>query len=656
MFSPPYKVARQYTLEEIFSNIGGWPPADLVTESNARPSTPAPIPIARSGDTELSRADALQLFRDWASHVDTATGSANTRGGRNKSAYDIAAEGLGRGLDAGDVLQVVISYCYRSGLPDHEGQSAWRSACQRHAESPFTGNAPKPSGRGVIRGGRTVVESLNMTSTQIAAGTSRPSSIVDARTYLLADTGNVDRFADQHRDDFRHWHAQGWRWWDGKRWAEDLGQVTEHARVFAKSILEEALTEMIDVNKREQAAMALVTVAQSDLAVAAKLEREKHEIDRDRKLSARKLKHAEASNRAHSVFSLVRLAQSHPSFCLESGFDRDPWSFNVANGTIDLRTGILRPHNRSDLITKISPISYDPSSDCPTWCALVERIMLGDVDLAAFLQRAIGYCLTGETREQVLFILHGTGANGKSTFVETIQAMFGDYAMTTPSETLLDQNRGGGTPNNDVARLRGARLVTANETEDGRKLAISKVKDLTGGDLITARFLHREFFTFRPEFKLLLRTNHKPVIRDNDHSIWRRIRLIPFNYTVPDDQKDPELRDKLMSELPGILAWAVRGCIRWQMDGLGMPPAVEQATSEYRTDMDVLQAFLDDCCTVDPDLSVQATELYNAYAHWCETSNERALSQTSFGRKITEKGFGIHKGALKYRTGLRLRQ
>ena len=316
---------------------------------------------------------------------------------------------------------------------------------------------------------------------------------------------------------------------------------------------------------------------------------------------------------------------------------------NVLNGTLDLRTGELRPHRREDLITKLAPVVYDHEARCPLFLAFLDRILAGNADLIAFVQRAVGYSLTGDVQERVLLILWGGGANGKSTLLETLRGMLGDYAMRTPTETLLVK-REGAIPN-DIARLKGARFVSASEADEGKRLAEAQIKEMTGGDTITARFMRAEFFDFRPEFKLWLATNHKPVIRGTDKAIWDRIRLVPFNVRIPEAEQDKGLGAKLRDELPGILAWAVEGCLAWQRDGLGIAKDVQAATASYRDEMDVVAAFITDVCTVAPGARVQSRVLYEKYKRWCEENGERAVSQKALGEKLRERGLEPRKGS-----------
>jgi len=321
-------------------------------------------------------------------------------------------------------------------------------------------------------------------------------------------------------------------------------------------------------------------------------------------------------------------------------FDRDPFLLNLNNGTYELKTGIFRDHSPGDLISRVAPVSYDPEATCPNWLTFLRRVLAEDPDLLAFLQRAVGYSLSGATSEECLFILHGSGANGKSTFVDTIAALLGDYAIQTPTETLM--MRRSDAPTNDLARLRGARFVASAETEEDQKLAESRMKVMTGGDPIVARFLHREFFEFVPEFKVWMSCNHKPVVRGTDHAIWRRIRLIPFEVQIPREEQDPSLKGpagKLQSELQGILNWALGGYQEWTDRGLDPPTRVVDATDAYRTDMDSLASFISDRCIEKSQCRANTGTLYDQYRTWCEETGESVMTKTALGRKLTERGY-----------------
>jgi putative DNA primase/helicase len=335
-------------------------------------------------------------------------------------------------------------------------------------------------------------------------------------------------------------------------------------------------------------------------------------------------------------------------------FDQDPWLLNVANGTLDLRTGDLSPHDREQMLSKVAAVPYDPTATCPIFLDWLHEIMLSREELVTFLQRAMGYSLTGRVSERVVFILHGGGRNGKTTLLETMSGILGDYAGTAPAEMLLAK-RETGIPN-DIARLPGRRFVSATETGEGRRLDEVKVKSISGGDTIQARFLHGEWFDFRPTFKIWLGTNHKPEIRGTDNAIWDRIRLIPFDYRVTDSGKIPDLADAFITrEGPGILAWMVEGCLAWQQHGLSAPAEVMQATEGYRREMDPLANWIEDRCELRPNVSAPSKSLYASYSAYCEAAGEEPLKQRTFGSRLTERGCGEKRtGQARYRTGIRI--
>jgi putative DNA primase/helicase len=366
-------------------------------------------------------------------------------------------------------------------------------------------------------------------------------------------------------------------------------------------------------------------------------------------------KHALKSEAEGRLRAMVNLSKTEPSIPVsQSMLDADPWLLNCQNGTIDLRTGKLLAHHRSNLCTKEVPIAFDSDAKCPTWIAFLNRVMADNRALVRFLQRAVGYAPTGMTSEQVLFFLYGTGANGKSTFIETCRNLVGDYAQQADFDTFVPKENG--HPRNDLARLAGARFVAAVEAAQGRQLAENVIKQATGGDAITARFLYREYFEFSPQFKLFLVANHKPVIVGTDEAIWRRIRLIPFTVTIPPEERDKQLLEKLRGELPGILAWAVRGCLDWQRDGLGEPEAVSNATEAYRREMDVMADFVDEYCVLGENQTEDAGLLYAKFKEWSDQNGEGFLTQKKLGAQLRERGFeaGKKRGNRCW-VGLRLR-
>lgn len=426
----------------------------------------------------------------------------------------------------------------------------------------------------------------------------------------LTDLGNARRLVRRSNGDLRHCFL--WKKdmvWDGTRWAaDDTALVERWAKEAALSIYDEAATA----------------------------------TDDDRRV--RLARHAKSSESAHALAAMMKLARSEAGVpVLPSDFDRDSWSLNVANGTLDLRAGTLRPHRREDLHTKIAPVAYDPEARCPTWDAFLMTIMGGNARLVDYLRRVIGYGLTGDVSEQALWALVGSGANGKSTFVNTVLATLGgEYTMQAAPELLMV--RQGEAHPTERADLFGKRLVTCIESEQGARLAEALVKQLTGGERIRARRMREDFWEFDPTFKLMLATNHKPAIRGSDHGIWRRVKLVPFTVTIPETSKDPHLSRKLAAERSGILAWAVRGCLEWQRDGMQHPPEVAAATEEYRAEMDTVGAFLTECCRTGADeMRVRKTDLYKAYLAWA--AKGEGLSRNDFTRTLEGRGFRCRRSA-----------
>jgi putative DNA primase/helicase len=289
------------------------------------------------------------------------------------------------------------------------------------------------------------------------------------------------------------------------------------------------------------------------------------------------------------------------------------------------------------MITKIANVAFQPGADCPMWKQFIREIMDYQTEVIMFVQTAAGWALTGDISEQTMFILFGSGANGKSTFLNTIMFVLGDYALATPTETFMRKNSDQNT--NDIARLRGTRFVTTTEAEQGRRLSEPLIKKITGNDQMTARFLYGEFFNFTPTFKIFMATNHKPVIRGTDHGIWRRIKLIPFTTRIPEEKQDKYLEQKLREEASGILNWLLAGAARWKREGLVAPTEILNATDEYRAEMDVIGNFLKERCLLKPGVSIRIRELFKAYQDWCDDNNEHAVSERFFGLHLKEMGY-----------------
>lgn len=444
--------------------------------------------------------------------------------------------------------------------------------------------------------------------------------MIDAPSFPMTDVGNAERLVHHYGDRVR-W-VQKWNSWmvfDGKRWVRDETCLVERcAKAAIRSILAEA-------------------EAAEEKSVRGKL-----------------LAHAMKSEANGKILGMISRAKAEPGIAVaHSIFDQHPYLLNVANGCVDLRTGRLGPHDKTHFVTKCIAVPFDPEAPCPIWEQFLLDIFAGRHDLIDYVQRAIGYSLTGDTSEQCLQLMHGSGSNGKSTFLEVMQAVFGDYGMQADFTTFLDGKSDG--PRNDVARLAGARMVRSSEVGEGKRFNESLVKALTGSETIAARFLFSESFEFTPTFKLWFAANHKPVIRGTDFAIWRRVRLIPFTVQFTEERKDKHLKQKLLAELPGILAWCVAGCRLWQQRGLEPPIDVLAATEEYRRESDVIGSFLEDSCEVAPIYETSATDLYTAYKRWAKESGEYELSQTAFGRRLDERGFHTRKSGVKFRVGLRLR-
>lgn len=448
-----------------------------------------------------------------------------------------------------------------------------------------------------------------------------PVDIEDDSTFHQTDYGNAERLVDLYGDDLRYCGPFGqWLVWDGKRFAVDQ---TEAVVRRAKQSIRAMYTEAADITERNPR-VALIG-------------------------------HAKRSEAFGRIKAMVSLAQSEPTVAITPDqIDCDPWLLNVQNGTIDLHTGKLRAHNRADLITKLAPVQFIEGATCPTWDQFLEKV-LPSADVRLFVQRAFGYSLTGITTERIVLILYGVGANGKSTFLDIGRALLGDYAMSTTSETFM-LKRDGSIPN-DIARLRGARFVSAIEAEQGKRLAEAQIKQMAGGaDLVSARFMRGEWFDFQPELKVWLATNHKPIIRGTDDGIWDRIRLVSFPVRISEAEQDKALTSKLHAELPGILQWAVHGCLQWQAHGLAVTDEVRQATAEYRAEMDLLGHFIEDRCDIHPDYRECAGPLYKAYGAWCEAGGERPMTQISLGKRLKEMGYQSERDTRnRYWKGLKLR-
>ncbi len=339
---------------------------------------------------------------------------------------------------------------------------------------------------------------------------------------------------------------------------------------------------------------------------------------------------------AQTIAAVERLARSDRRHAATiEQWDTDPWLLNTPGGIVDLRTGKMRPACREDCMTKMTAVA--PGGDLPTWRRFLERITDARQELQDFLQRMCGYALTGLTREDALFFLYGSGGNGKSKFLGAFSGLMGDYARTAPIEAFIE-SRNQNHPT-DLAGLQGARLVTAIETEDGRYWSESKLKALTGGDRIAARFMRQDFFEYTPQFKLVIASNHKPRLRNVDEAIRRRFNLLPFTVTIPASERDENLGEKLRAEWPGILSWAIEGCLKWQEHGLRPPAIVTEATEEYLAAEDGLARWLEDRTERKNGVWESATSLFQDWKLWAESNGEYVGSQKRFSENLAARGY-----------------
>ncbi|HEY2677475.1 MAG TPA: phage/plasmid primase, P4 family [Steroidobacteraceae bacterium] len=423
----------------------------------------------------------------------------------------------------------------------------------------------------------------------------------EPKAFLDTDIANAVRFARAHGADVRFTPECGWFVWEGIRWRADEKdlQVGARAKATALAIYDE-----------------IRYVSEKD----------------------RTYQHAKNSQSKRAIEAMLWLARSEPGIPARlTDFDADGWLLNVRNGTVDLRTGHLREHRREDLISKLVDVCFNQEANCELWDSFLRRVTDRNHALYSYLQRFIGYLLVADTSDQSLHFLYGAGANGKSVFSEILMRLLGDYAVAA-SPDLIMMRRHGGIPN-DVARLRGVRAALMNETSQGSRFDEAKLKDLTGGDTLTARFLHQEFFDFKPSHRIVIRGNHKPQINGTDEGIWRRLRLVPFSVEIPVDEQDRDLLTKLEVELPGILRWAVNGCLEWQRGGLNPPSIITDAVRAYREESDTLGRFISECCHARTLGQVKSSTLYQRYQAFCQQAGERWIPAKDMPAEMDRRGF-----------------
>ena len=585
--------------------LPGWL-LELLREPAAPEARPAPVvplrPIEHGGT-----AYGLQAL---AAEVQAVAGAA--QGGRNnrlnRAAFVLGQLVAGEQLDDGVVRTELAAAAAAAGLGEREIANTIESGLRDGAQQPRSApERPQGERRRHLApvGAPEPVDGDPGPAEPPEEPPDGPGGWSDGATPPdeLTDLRNARRLVAAHGADLRYCADRSqWLAWDGARWDPDgTGEVDRRAKLVVTELFRAAIDMPADQRKK-WVREALACESQARLA------------------------------------AMVRCASTEaPVVVRAKELDGDPWLLNVENGTIDLRTGQLRPHRREDLLTKLAPITYDERAEAPVFEAFLSRIFAGNDELIAFVQRALGYALTGSVSEQVLFFLHGAGANGKSTLLGLVASLMGDYAKSTERD-LLVARRGEVHPTG-VADLLGVRFAQVQEVEAGKRLDESLVKQLTGGDRIRARQMRQDFFEFTPTHKLFFAANHKPVVRGTDHAIWRRIRLVPFEVTIAAEDQDKELAEKLRAEGPGVFAWLVRGCLDWQRHSLGRPPEVDEATAAYRAEMDTLGQFLEDRLDVDPKLWITSKELRKLYVAWCEEQGEYVQTAKALGQLLTERGF-----------------
>jgi P4 family phage/plasmid primase-like protien len=561
--------------------------------------------------TSADRTTAVARARAYVAKMDPAISG---QGGHSQTFY--VAQVLARGfdLDDSDALTLLREYnarCKPAWL-EHELQHKLKSANE-------TGEMEIGS---LLNADRVQSPKLSPPPHDPDTGEVLESRETVSRTsFALTDLGNAEHMVAERGRDLRYCHPWNkWLAFDGSRWrSDDSGAVHRTATATVRGMYADA-AQLEDDNERK----ALV-------------------------------KHARACESRQRLESMISLSRSLPGVpVLPDELDRDPWILNCANGTIDLHTGTLRDHDRADLCTKIAPVAYSLTAQCPTWDRFLCEV-LPDPEVRGFVQRFAGYSLTALVRERIVVFLYGQGANGKSVFLTTLRAALGDYAATMAGDLLIAK-RGDAHPT-EVADLCGVRLAVCSEVPVGRAFDEGLLKRLTGNEPVKARRMREDFFEFAPTWKLVLAANHRPTVRDTTDSIWDRIRQVPFTVRIPPEKQDRALGEKLSQELPGVLRWAVQGCLAWQRDGLGEPAAVATATADYRTEQDSIGRFLEECTVAEANAIEGATILFETFDAWRDSEGIRGISQQRFGKELRQRGFDQcerDKAGRKQWAGLRL--
>jgi len=580
------EAAYEWVMDPEMTDIAPLPP-DLAARLVPAKREPPPL-------LEIPQGRARQVY--WSNK---ALGKIDSGMGRNEAGLWLSTQLRDDGLtieQAMPVLKQFAKSATTAAPKDHEYEfdealASLRSAYAREPRDP----APEPLSHPASQAGNTAAIngafSLDLAKAHAL------------NQFTLGDDGNSQRYALLCGGRIKHCEALGWTYWDGKHWQSSADQP---ALALAKRTV-----------RTMYAAAAFAT---SDSATKALLD------------------HAKRTEHSSRLQAMLTLAKPEPTIMSRyEVWDTDLYALNVANGTVDLATGELRKHNPADRITKLSPVVYDSTATSLLWETFLHTVFDDNNHLIDFMQRLIGYSLCGHTREDRFALLWGSGANGKTTLLNTIRHLMGTYASHVRPETFMSATSSG-VPN-ELAALEGRRFVTTVETDEGRKFAEGLLKQFTGGEPIQCRFLHREFFTYVPEGHLFVASNHRPVIKGTDDAIWRRVLLIPFTVTIPPENRDRMLCDRLKEEASAILNWCLDGYRKYAAEGLNPPDEVLAAVQDYRAEQNLIGQFLDECCETGDEHEVKCSDLRNRYNQWCADNGERAMTSQMFGRRIAEQGF-----------------
>ena len=533
---------------------------------------------AESDETRTRRYAEAALRDEVLTLAGTPGGNRNAQ--LNRSAFALGQFVAAKVLSDDEVISELSRAAANTGLDSDEIRKTIMSGLESGNKHP-----------------RLIPEKSRANSAGSKAGMSTGPEISDHE--FATDGGNAQRLIRLHQNNIKHCHTfKKWMVWDGHRWKIDGdGSAYRFCDDVIREIYSEAAVSMDSKDRQEWAKFAI------------------------------------RSDSGRGYRDMLFLASFNKAIAITSDLlDVNPWLLNTKNRTIDLKTFEAREPSREDLITKTIGTRYDPTAECPLWLKFLEKIFGGDQELINYVQRAVGYSLTGSMVEQIYFFCHGTGANGKSVFLATMRALLGDYAKQASFDTFLIQHTA--KVRNDLAALAGARIITASEAEEGARLSMQVIKSWTGGDPITARFLFGEDFTFKPTGKIWLAANTKPVISERNYAAWRRVHLIPFLVTIQLEEQDRELENKLLEELPGILIWALNGLKEYHKIGLQPPEAVRAATDAYRRENDSLAAFISECCEVQKLAICKNSDLFGAYLDFCIMGGEAPISQTKFSEDL----------------------